>query len=131
MIRLLNDVVIEWERVRTVAAKMDNSLAEMKRDGSFVLKSAHRLMTNSKDSNLFWNNCLMQQKYLRRILKLLEGEQGRQEVVTQLQDLKASLTKKVVLFVASDFDKLESPIAPWRSTTLRKLNSEEINLALK
>ncbi len=102
--RLLCNLVIEWERVKTSAAKINNGLAEMKRHGPTVVRSLHRLMLDDPRSNGFFNNCLTQGDFLSGVLKQLETAHGREDVVARLEAVRRALLDQAVLFVASDDD---------------------------
>ncbi len=155
--RLLHNVVFQWERIRTVAAKMENSIAEMKRDGATMVKSVHRynstywyllcnyictlqytvpvyvyffplplylyrLLSESQKGTSFWNNCLRQQSFLRRVIADLECAEGQERVVRDLDNLRKSLLDKAILFVAADVDALEAPSKPWGEGVAATMN---------
>ncbi len=40
--RLLHGLVFEWKRLRTVAAKMENGMADIKRNGWIMVKAVDR-----------------------------------------------------------------------------------------
>ena len=53
------------ERVRVIATKLENSIADMKRDGYTVAKAMLKLITFSDVSNMHWNTLLRQQTFLK------------------------------------------------------------------
>ena len=62
---LIYQVVFTQERVRVIATKLENSIADMKRDGYTVAKAMLKLITFSDVSNMHWNTLLRQQSFLK------------------------------------------------------------------
>ena len=62
---LIYQVVFTQERVRVIATKLENSIADMKRDGYTVAKAMLKLITFSDVSNMHWNTLLRQQTFLK------------------------------------------------------------------
>ena len=62
---LVYRVVFTQERVRVIATKVENSIADMKRDGYTVAKAMLKLITFSDVSNMHWNTLLRQQTFLK------------------------------------------------------------------
>ena len=48
-----------------IATKLENSIADMKRDGYTVAKAMLKLITFSDVSNMHWNTLLRQQTFLK------------------------------------------------------------------
>ena len=62
---LIYRVVFTQERVKVIATKLENSIADMKRDGYTVAKAMLKLITFSDVSNMHWNTLLRQQSFLK------------------------------------------------------------------
>ena len=62
---LIYQVVFTQERVKVIATKLENSIADMKRDGYTVAKAMLKLITFSDVSNMHWNTLLRQQSFLK------------------------------------------------------------------
>ena len=62
---LVYRVVFTQDRVRVIATKVENSIADMKRDGYTVAKAMLKLITFSDVSNMHWNTLLRQQTFLK------------------------------------------------------------------
>ena len=68
---LVYRVVFTQERVRVIATKVENSIADMKRDGYTVAKAMLKLITFSDVSNMHWNTLLRQQTFLKASINSL------------------------------------------------------------
>ena len=62
---LVYSVVFTQERVRVIATKVKNSIAELKRDGYTVAKDMLKLITFGDVSNMHWDTILRQQNFLK------------------------------------------------------------------
>ena len=62
---LVYRVVFAKERVKVIATKLENSIADMKRDGYTVTRAMLGLVTYGGVSNRHWNTLLRQQTFLK------------------------------------------------------------------
>ena len=62
---LVYRVVFAKERVKVIATKLENSIADMKRDGYTVTRAMLSLVTYGGVSNRHWNTLLRQQTFLK------------------------------------------------------------------
>lgn len=80
------------------------------------------MLSESQKGTSFWNNCLRQQSFLRRVIADLECAEGQERVVRDLDNLRKSLLDKAILFVAADVDALEAPSKPWGEGVAATMN---------
>ena len=72
MRKLLYQTKMTGERVKVVATKMENSVAEVKRRASRVVSILMNNILMSEDSNYHSANMIRQQQFLKNLLKKLE-----------------------------------------------------------
>ncbi len=75
-------------------------------------------MSESQESNGFWNNCLTQQSFLREVLRDLETASGRERLTRQMDEVRRILLESTSVFVGADLEGLEEPEKPWQESPL-------------
>ena len=113
--KLLYQTVFKAERVRVLATKMENSVAELKRRGSKVVSIMMNSVLFSEESNHQVANLVRQQVFLKSVLRKLDCSASA--VLAQLEEVRFHLTKPANLLVhmAADLSLLSDPASPWRS----------------
>ena len=96
------------ERVKVIATKVENGIAQLKRSGSTVMMAFLKSLTFGKRNNRHWDNMMSQQKFLKELLKKLncDDEGGKQEVVAALEAVRNIIVSKYAFFVATNFEKV-------------------------
>lgn len=124
---LLYDTELTSDRLKIIAAKMINDVAQAKRKESKVVGDLMKGLLYNKDSNHYACNMLRQQKFLTNILERLSTEKGQKEVISELESVRKILTtsKNMVLYMVANVDKLTVQVpkiyTPW-NTFFSELN---------
>ncbi|XP_015438659.1 PREDICTED: uncharacterized protein C05D11.1-like [Dufourea novaeangliae] len=105
---LLYETELTPNRLKIIATKMVNDVAQFKRNGFQVVGDLMRGLLYNKDSNQFTSSMLRQQKFLNSILERLNNEEGQREVLSEIEIVRKVLTtpKNMTLYVATNVDKL-------------------------
>ncbi|XP_011145031.2 uncharacterized protein C05D11.1 [Harpegnathos saltator] len=116
---LLYDTELTVDRLKIIATKMVNDVAQQKRNGSKIAGHLMKGLLYNKDSNTFTSSMLRQQKFLTDILERLNDETGKREVIAEIESVRKTLTspKNMVLYMAVNVEKLTVQVpnvyAPW------------------
>ncbi|XP_023340158.1 uncharacterized protein C05D11.1 [Eurytemora carolleeae] len=96
------------DRIRVVATKMDNSISELKRQGSRVVNILLNSLMFHESSNIYNASILQQQTFLKDVLKKLDSTP--EKVVERLENIRQSLTKpsNMMVHMAADLDNIRS-----------------------
>ena len=123
---LLFGTVFTADRAKVVATKMENGIAEMRRQGRTIAASALQLMLYPEGSNKRACNLLTQQTFLKDVLRRLKdaGEAG--DVVRALNQVRERLTAKFAVYAATNFSQVKSPLAAF-DTLIPKDTTEKIS----
>nr|CAD7417578.1 unnamed protein product [Timema cristinae] len=124
---LLYQTQFTVERLRILASKIANDVAQVKRKGNKVVSD---LM---KDSNHYSSSMLRQHKFLTSLLERLESPAMSQKVLQELEEVRAVLTQpaNIVVHLAADMDKLPGdPAEPWAQMLPSGVNPKRIKLAV-
>ncbi|RWS10415.1 uncharacterized protein B4U79_04417 [Dinothrombium tinctorium] len=78
------------ERIKIVATRMLNDIAQYKREGYFVVKSLLKAITFNPNSNHWSFNMYRQQTFLKKVLKKCENSPD--EVINALEQLRERMT---------------------------------------
>jgi Zn-dependent M16 (insulinase) family peptidase len=122
-VKLLYDVihglVISAERVAVVATKMVNDIARMKRKGERVSETLLKHITFTPGSPLNTSNMVTQHQFLKDQLKKLKDPATSENVLKNLRSVRDSLMLpgNHAVFMATDVDKLTTPLEPWEAFT--------------
>ncbi|XP_017886890.1 uncharacterized protein C05D11.1-like [Ceratina calcarata] len=109
---LLYESKLTPDRLKIIAAKMVNDVAQAKRRGNGVVIELMKGLLYNKDSNVFTSSMLRQQKFLNNLLERLNDETGQKEVLSEIESVRELITspKNVVLYVAANVDKLTAQV---------------------
>ncbi|ERL93539.1 uncharacterized protein C05D11.1 [Dendroctonus ponderosae] len=110
---LLYHVKFTAERVKVIALKMSNSVAQCKRSGRNVASYAMKNLWYLKDSNVYANGILVQSKFLTDVIQKL-NEEGAPDVLNDLENLRAALTNpsNLVLYIAGSLENIADVTTP-------------------
>ena len=100
----MTSVVFKADRIKVVATKMENSIADYKREGRLVASSLIRAVTTAKPSNRAHISFLAQQKFLKGLRSELKSDASA--VVSKFEQLRDIVAKSFVLYAAADFQAL-------------------------
>ncbi|XP_033227850.1 uncharacterized protein C05D11.1-like [Belonocnema kinseyi] len=108
------------ERLKIIAAKIINDVAQMRRKGYKITGDLLRGLFYKKESNHYTSSLLRQQKFLTQMMERMNTVQGQKEVVAEINDLRKILTStnSMALYMAVNVDKLvaQNPdvYSPWK-----------------
>lgn len=107
---LLYKTKFTLDRIKVIALKMNNTVAQAKRSGRNVASYAMKNLWYSKGSNVYVNGILLQSKFLSELTEKLNGDQS-QEVLDQLEKLRSNITSSsnLTLYLAGNLDNLTDP----------------------
>ncbi|XP_066250958.1 uncharacterized protein C05D11.1-like [Euwallacea similis] len=101
------------ERLKVIALKMSNAVAQSKRSGRNVASYAMKNLWYSKDSNVYANGMLVQSKFLIEVIDKLSSD-GANEVLVNLENLRMALTGSgdIILYIAGSLDNIGDVSGP-------------------
>lgn len=94
LIDLLHSTVFTADRVRVVASKMHNGIAQVKRKGNFMAADILKSIFYSQESNVRISTIMKQQKFLAALLKNLEDPGLLTTILNDLNTIRNFLTKR-------------------------------------
>ena len=114
MRKLLYQTRLTAERAKVLATKMENSVSELKRSGSKVVKIMMDAVLFNEESNIQASNMIRQQQFLKNIVKKLDC--SPKEILSDLEELRYHLTtpSNMMLHMATDLALLSNPMEPWQ-----------------
>ena len=114
MRKLLYQTRLTAERAKVLATKMENSVSELKRSGSKVVKIMMDAVLFNEESNIQASNMIRQQQFLKNIVKKLDCSPN--EILSDLEELRYHLTtpSNMMLHMATDLALLNNPMEPWQ-----------------
>ncbi|XP_015601715.1 uncharacterized protein C05D11.1 [Cephus cinctus] len=131
---LLYETELTPERLKIIAAKMINDVAQAKRNENKVTGDLMKDLIYNKDSNHFASSMLRQQKFLTKVMERLSNEADQKKVVAEIEEVRKALTtpKNMVLYIAANVDKLVAQIpdiyTPWNTLFANMDNCEKSKL---
>ncbi|XP_054014823.1 uncharacterized protein C05D11.1-like isoform X1 [Hylaeus anthracinus] len=131
---LLYETELTPDRLKIVAAKTINDVAQFKRKGYKIVNDLMKGLIYNKDSNHFSTSMLRQQKFLTNVLDRLNDENGQAEVLSEIESVRKVLTmpKNMTLYIATNVDKLTTQIqnvySPWNTHFSEFAKSDKIKL---
>lgn len=110
---LLYQTKFTADRIKVIALKMSNAVAQTKRSGRRIVSYAVKNLWYSKESNVYSNGILVQSKFLTDIIQKLNSETSN-EVLEVLETLRKILTepKNVILYIAGSLDNIDDVVTP-------------------
>ncbi|XP_001603808.1 uncharacterized protein C05D11.1 [Nasonia vitripennis] len=108
------------ERLKIIASKIINDVAQMKRKGKKVVDDLMKSLIYKKESNHFNASMLRQQQFLTKMLERLNTENGAKEVLAEIDAVRSILTatKNMALYMAVNIDRLAIQVPdvyePWK-----------------
>lgn len=120
IVDLLQNTEFTMERVRICGAKISNAVAQAKRNGNAVTRDLLKALFYAADTNIRTCSMIQQHRFLTAVLEKLDTEAGVQEVIADLNSLRAEITSsdRLSLYIAGDWEKIKSLddgdlVAPW------------------
>lgn len=120
IVDLLQNTEFTMERVRICGAKISNAVAQAKRNGNAVTRDLLKALFYAADTNIRTCSMIQQHRFLTAVLEKLDTETGVQEVIADLNSLRAEITSsdRLSLYIAGDWEKIKSLddgdlVAPW------------------
>ncbi|KAL2723884.1 uncharacterized protein V1478_008397 [Vespula squamosa] len=116
---LLYQTELVSDRLKIIATKMINNVAQIKRRGSKIVSDLLKGLTYNEDNNFYASSLLRQQKFLTKMIERLDDESSEQEVIAEIESVRKVLTstENMVLYIAVNVDKLSAEVenvyTPW------------------
>ncbi|KAI5704049.1 hypothetical protein M8J75_001491 [Diaphorina citri] len=132
---LLFETKLDADRIRIVANKIVNDVAQAKRQGNRMARDLLKGLLYNKESNHHSISVLRQHKFLSKVLEQLSSPSQTQEVISHLDQIRSILChpKNIVVHMAANCDVFSPtdvtllsqilPSAPHPSATPTTLNS--------
>ncbi|KAL2732287.1 uncharacterized protein V1477_014528 [Vespula maculifrons] len=117
--KLLYQTELISDRLKIIATKIINNVAQIKRRGSKIVSDLMKGLTYNEDSNFYASSLLRQQKFLAKMIERLNDESSEQEVIAEIESVRKVLTstENVALYIAANVDKLSAEVenlyTPW------------------
>jgi len=117
MYRLMHHTKIDQERVKIIATKMENSIAEMKRSGSSLSKVLLNCLVFDNDNIINSVSFINQQTFLKDLLKTLNDDSSK--TIENLETLMAKLAQpeNMSVHISADVENIKKygcPLSPWK-----------------
>lgn len=98
------------ERLKVIALKMNNALAQTKRRGGSVASYAMKNLWFSRESNVVMNGMLTQNKFLTDIIRKL-SKKNCQVILDRFEALRNIITdpSNLILYIAASLDNISQP----------------------
>ncbi|XP_073987977.1 uncharacterized protein C05D11.1-like [Rhodnius prolixus] len=105
---ILYQTVLTEDRVKILAAKIVNNVAEVKRSGNSMVYDIMRGLMFNKESNHYAVSALAQQKFLTEMLSSLNDAEKSQKILRDLEYLREILTspENMTIHLAANLDML-------------------------
>lgn len=94
LIDILHSTVFTADRVRVIASKMHNGIAQVKRKGNFIAADILKSIFYSPKSNVRNSTILKQQKFLANLLKNLDDPEQQNTILNDLNTIRSFITKR-------------------------------------
>ncbi|XP_046995924.1 uncharacterized protein C05D11.1-like isoform X1 [Schistocerca americana] len=107
------------ERLRVIASKIANDVAQAKRQGNSVTKDLMRGLCFSKESNHYSAGMIRQHKFLTSLIEKLDSREKCSEVINEMEKARQLLTDpgNMVVHLSTNVDQLVTkypdPVKPW------------------
>ncbi|XP_056630340.1 uncharacterized protein C05D11.1-like [Diorhabda sublineata] len=110
---ILYKTIFTVDRLKVIANKINNSVAQYKRKGRSMVSYIMRGLCFSEDSNYLKNGVLQQNKFLDYVLSKLDGDSSK-EILENLEKVRSIITdpSNMVLYLAGNLELLKNPTLP-------------------
>lgn len=107
-IDLLNHTEFTVDRIRVIAAKIANAVAQAKRNGNSVSKDLLKAVYYQGDSNVRKCSMIHQQRFLCSLIEKLDKPEEAAKIVDDLNTIRKEILKpnRLGLYIADDWDKI-------------------------
>ena len=111
--KILFQTKLTAERAKVLGTKMENSVSEMKRKGSLLVKIMMNTMMFQSESNHQAANMIRQQIFLKNLRKKLDCSPN--EVLKDLEEVRFYMTspQNMMVHMAADLTTVKSPQEAW------------------
>ncbi|XP_071568866.1 uncharacterized protein C05D11.1 [Temnothorax nylanderi] len=118
---LLYDTVLTVDRLKAVATKKVNDIAQLKKKGGQIANDLMKILLYNEDSNPFVFSLLQQEEFLTDIIERLKNDAGQKEIMANIESSRKTLTllKNMELYMTVNVTKLTKEVsniyAPWET----------------
>lgn len=112
--KFLYKTVLDADRIKTIATKLVNDVARLKRNGSKIVSALMKGIRFVKESNHYAASLLRQQKFLTTLIEKLGNPDDAKVVIADLEKVREIITapKNLVLHLAANMEDLPSHLKP-------------------
>ncbi|XP_011161835.1 uncharacterized protein C05D11.1 isoform X2 [Solenopsis invicta] len=117
---LLYNTVLIVDRLKTIATKKVNDIAQLKKEGERVVDDLMKILLYNEDSNPYIFSLVQQEKFLVDILEHLNDDVGQKEIMANIESSRKALTlsTNIVLYMTANVTKLIKAVSnvytPWK-----------------
>ncbi|KAK3910629.1 hypothetical protein KUF71_020443 [Frankliniella fusca] len=114
MNKLLYKTVLDADRIKTIATKLVNDVARLKRNGSKIVSALMKGIRFEKESNHYSSSLLRQQKFLTSLIEKLGDAEESKKIIANLEKVRQVITSpcNIVLHIAANLEELPSHVKP-------------------
>lgn len=108
VVDLLNRTEFTVERIRVIAAKIANGVAQAKRNGNSVSKDLLKAVYYKSDSNVRKCSMIHQQRFLSKLLEKLDKPEEANKIIDDLNTIRKKILapNRLSLYIAADWNKV-------------------------
>lgn len=108
VVDLLNCTEFTVDRIRVIAAKIANAVAQAKRNGNSVSKDLLKAVYYQGDSNVRKCSMIHQQRFLSSLIEKLDKPDEASKIVDDLNSIRKEILKpnRLSLYIAADWVKI-------------------------
>lgn len=108
IIDLLTRTEFTVDRIRVIAAKIANAVAQAKRNGNSVSKDLLKAVYYEENSNVRLCSMIQQQRFLNALLEKLDKPEEAKKIIDNLNTIRTEILEpsRLSLYFAADWDKI-------------------------
>lgn len=108
IVDLLTRTEFTVDRVRVIAAKIANAVAQAKRNGNSVSKDLLKAVYYENNSNVRKCSMIQQQRFLSSLLEKLDKPDEAKKIIDSLNTIRKEILEpsRLSLYIAADWDKI-------------------------
>lgn len=108
IVDLLTHTEFTVDRVRVIAAKIANAVAQAKRNGNSVSKDLLKAVYYEDNSNVRKCSMIQQQRFLSSLLEKLDKPDEAKKIIDSLNQIRKEILEpsRLSLYIAADWDKI-------------------------
>lgn len=115
---IMYNTVFNTERLKVIAAKINNAAAQAKRSGSDMVSYAMKTLCFVEDSNIHNNGLMIQNKFLTSLMEQFDKNEKVEETIEIFNNIRNQITdsKNLVLYLAGNLKNIDDPVQLLKTT---------------